>query len=225
MTVATFGVVAGLAGIEHGIGEVLQGNRAPTGLVIQSWPGSKVFQILNGEPALTIIPNLFITGILAILVSLMFLGWAILFVQRRNGGLVLLLLSGVMLLVGGGFGPPLLGMILALAATRIDAPLMPRLIHLSPGLRRVLSAAWPWSLAAALVAWLSLMPGAVLLDYFVGVNNPLLLIPALILAAFGLLLATIMAASAYDHQRAHTQPGLSAITGQKAHYDDSALQA
>jgi hypothetical protein len=33
---STFGVLAGLAGIEHGIGETLQGNVAPDGMMIFS---------------------------------------------------------------------------------------------------------------------------------------------------------------------------------------------
>ena len=70
VTVATFGALAGLAGLEHGIGETLQGNRAPDGIMIVSWPGSAFFRIVAGEPAMTIVPNLLVTGILAILVSL-----------------------------------------------------------------------------------------------------------------------------------------------------------
>src|SRR6266498_2748870 len=112
VTVATFGALAGLAGLEHGIGETLQGNRAPDGMLIVSWPGSAFFRIVAGEPAMTIVPNMLVTGILAILVSLAFLMWVTMFVQRKHGGLVLILLSLVMLLVGGGFGPPLLGIIL-----------------------------------------------------------------------------------------------------------------
>jgi hypothetical protein len=96
-TVSVFGVVAGLAGLEHGVGEMLQGNKAPGGVVIQSWPDSPWFAILNGEPAMTIVPNLLLTGILAILVSLAFLAWASLFVHRKNGGLVLIILSIIML--------------------------------------------------------------------------------------------------------------------------------
>ena len=91
VTVSTFGALAGLAGIEHGIGETLQGNIAPDGMMILSWPGSALFRILAGEPAMTIVPNLFVTGMLAILFSLVFLVWATMFVQRKNGGLVLIL--------------------------------------------------------------------------------------------------------------------------------------
>jgi hypothetical protein len=113
VTVSTFGVLTGLAGIEHGIGEMLQGNIAPDGMTILSWPESALFDILAGEPAMTVIPNLLVTGILAILSSLIFLIWATLFVQRKHGGLILILLSIVMLLVGGGFGRQYLALFLA----------------------------------------------------------------------------------------------------------------
>ncbi len=43
VTVSTFGTVAGLAGIEHGVGEMLQGNVAPDGMMILSWPESDLF--------------------------------------------------------------------------------------------------------------------------------------------------------------------------------------
>src|SRR5512136_1917553 len=110
--VSTFGAFVGLIGIEHGIGEALQGNIAPDGLMILSWPGSEFFRILGGEPAMTIVPNLLVTGILTIFFSLIYLVWAIVFVQRKNGGLVLMLLSVIMLLVGGGIFPPILGILI-----------------------------------------------------------------------------------------------------------------
>jgi hypothetical protein len=52
VTVSTFGTLAGLAGLEHGIGEILQGNVAPASPSIQSWPKSDFFRILGGEPAI-----------------------------------------------------------------------------------------------------------------------------------------------------------------------------
>jgi len=201
VTIATFGALAGLAGVEHGIGEALQGNRAPDGLVIESWPGSEFFRIVAGEPAMTIVPNLLVTGILAILVSLVFLVWVTMFVQRKHGGLVLILLSLAMLLVGGGFGPPLLGIILGVAATRINAPFRWWRAHLSGGAQRFLRTLWPWSFAAGVIAWLFLFPGSALLDYFVGVTNPERTIGLAALSAFGLLLVTIVTGYAYDLQR------------------------
>lgn len=217
VTVATFGTLAGLAGIEHGVGEILQGDRAPDGLVIQSWPDVEFFRILSGEPALTIVPNLRLTGILAIGVSLLFLLWTTLFVQRKHGGLVLLLLSMILLLVGGGFGPPLLGISLGLAATRIEAPLTWWRALLSRDLQRRLSAAWPWSLAAGVLAWLFLMPGSLLLHAFVGVAHPDRMITIAMLAAFSLLPMTIVTGLAYDLQRqtstSSIRPGAGAQSG------------
>ncbi len=38
LVISTLGGLVGLAGIEHGIGEILQGSTAPAGLFILSWP-------------------------------------------------------------------------------------------------------------------------------------------------------------------------------------------
>jgi hypothetical protein len=205
VTTSTIGALVGLAGIEHGIGEIFQGNSAPDGMMILSWPGSPFFRILAGEPAMTIVPNLLVTGILAILFSTIFLVWVTLLVQRENGGLVLILLSIVMLLVGGGFGPPILGIIIGAAGTRINAPLTWWRAHLSVGPRRFLGSLWPWSLIACLIAWLLLFPGSTILDYFFGVNNPNL-IPILFFFALGSLLLTVLTGFAYDIQRQTDRP-------------------
>jgi hypothetical protein len=197
VVVSTLGALAGLMGIEHGIGETLQGNVAPDGTVISSWPGSAFFSTLGGEPAMTIIPNLLVTGILAILFSLVFLVWATLFVQRKHAGLALILLSIVMLLVGGGFGPPILGILVGATATRINAPFTWLHTHLPAGLGCSLGKLWPWSFSACIIAWLSLFPGLVLLDYYFGVDNPSL-VYAFILGAFGFLGLTVFIGFAHD---------------------------
>jgi hypothetical protein len=193
------GILMGLAGIEHGIGETLQGNIAPSGIMFPSWPGSAFFRIVAGEPAMTIVPNLLVTGILAILFSLIFFVWATMFVQRKNGGLVLILLSIVMLLVGGGIFPPVIGIIIGALGTRINAPLTWWRTHLSVGLRHFLAKLWPWSFVVCLIAWLLLFPGINILGYFFGVNNPDLTV-ILILFALGSLLLTILTGFAYDIQ-------------------------
>ena len=45
---STFGAIMALAGIEHGIGEVLQGNVAPSGTMFMSWPESGFVRSLGG---------------------------------------------------------------------------------------------------------------------------------------------------------------------------------
>lgn len=207
-TVAAFGAIAALAGIEHGVGEVLQGNVAPEAVIIASWPDSAFFRILAGEPAMTVIPDLLASGIASITVALILLAWATMMVQRKHGGLVLIVLSVVLLLVGGGIGPPLLGIILGVAAMRIGSPLVWWRAHASEGLRGMLRGLWPWSLAAALVAWLWLCPGVNIADYYFGVDNPDLVYLYAALA-FGLLLLTIVTAHASDSLRraGMQQPG------------------
>jgi hypothetical protein len=68
---------------------------------------------------MTVVPNFYTAGILAIIVSLAVLVWAVGAVQRKSGGLVLIVLSIVQLLVGGGFLPPLLGIVAGIIGTRI----------------------------------------------------------------------------------------------------------
>ena len=199
-SVSTFGALAGLMGIEHGIGEVLQGNAAPPARVISSWPGSEFFAILNGEPAMTVVPNLLVTGILAILFSLIFL-WLAFKVPGKHPGLLLLLASAAMLLSGGGFGPPLLGVVVAATASRLRAPFPWLRAHRSAGLGRLLGGLSPWLFAGSLACWLGLFPGSVLLDHFVGVRDPEMVVFGLLGAAFGLWLLSIVAGFARDAQQ------------------------
>jgi hypothetical protein len=202
VTVATFGILAGLAGIEHGLGEILQGNVAPEGLMILSWPDSAFFRILGGEPAMTIIPSFLASGLLTVVLSLVFAGWGALLAHRKHSGFVLLLLSLAMLLVGAGFGPPVLGLIVSFTASRIGEPRAGKRARPLVGPGHVLAGLWPWSYAAAIVAWLALMPGLSLLDYTVGTTNPIsdAVVYSVILSAFGFLLLTIVTGLAHDNE-------------------------
>lgn len=199
----TFGVIAALGGVEHGIGEMLQGNLAPASIMIESWPEAAVMRTLGGEPAMTIVPNLLVSGILTILVALAILVWSVAFLPRKHGGLILLLLSVLLLLVGGGFGPPLFGLIAGLVATRINAPFTWWRAHLSTKARYVLSRVWPWSYVLALVAWLAVLPGVPIIGYFF----PLVeagVIYTLILLAFASLFVTIVLGFGHDSYRQTT---------------------
>ena len=100
------GIFAGLGGASHGPGEMLQGNMAPSEIMIKAWPD---LTVLGGEPAMTIVPSFLVTGVLTIIFGLLVAAWASKFVSRKNGGLVLILLSIIMLLVGGGLVPPMFG--------------------------------------------------------------------------------------------------------------------
>jgi hypothetical protein len=198
--VSTLGAIMGLGGIEHGIGEVLQGNTVPCGLIFPSWPDSAFFRIVGGEPAMSIVPNFLITGILTILFSLVFTVWVTMFIDRKKGGLVLVLLSIVMLLVGGGIFPPIIGILIGILGTRINTPLTWWHSHLPVSLLYFLGKLWPWSFTLCIISWLSLFPGMSIFDYFFGINDSNLTYIAL-LCAFGLLLLTVFTGFTKDAQQ------------------------
>lgn len=182
-----FGLFAAAAAAEHGVGEILQGNVPPPGPFIRSWPDAALFRIEGGEPALTLVPNLLASGVVTVLFSVL-LAWR---AWSRTAGRPRLDLAGlslVLLLVGGGFGPPLLGLAVAAAAS-LPEP-RPR-----PG-GRLLAAAFPWLFGAAVVAWLGLVPGLPLLDLTLGVGDGALL-PTMI-TAFTLFPLTVWAARARE---------------------------
>jgi hypothetical protein len=199
--VATFGLVVAMAGMEHGIGEILQGPVAPPDLVFQSWPDTPGFAILNGEPALTVIPNLAVTGVLAVAASVALAVWVVRFAHRGRGPLVLLVLSVVLLLVGGGLFPPLIGILLAVAAARIGVA------GREPGQwARRAAPAWSIALAVGVAGYLALFPGMVLASSLFGVASDgfVLLFAGL---AFGGLISALGTARAYDWIAADTDKG------------------
>jgi hypothetical protein len=115
---SALGIFAGLGGgVLHGIGEVLQGSVAPNGIMIEAWPALRV---VAGEPAMTLVPNLLLTGILAIVMGIIVTIWAAMFIEHERGGLILILLSIAMLLVGGGLVPVLFGIAAGVIAAALN---------------------------------------------------------------------------------------------------------
>jgi hypothetical protein len=199
-TASVFGILAGLGGLTHGIGEVLQGNVKPSGIVIDSWTQGPIATNMGGEPGMTIVPNLLVTGILTIIVSLAVVSWAAAFVQRKNGGRILLLLSVIMLLVGGGFGPPSIGILAGVAGTGIGMPSTWWRKRLSDNVRRFLAALWPWSFGIAVTNGVFLVIGSVILVYAFDLNNPDLFVNSFFFSILSLLL-TVFIGRAYDIQK------------------------
>lgn len=175
----TFGALMALAGIEHGIGEALQGNATPSGLMVLSWPNSPFFSAVGGEPAITFIPNMLVSGLLTIVISLALLAWILFFVQRKHGSLVMVLISLVLLLVGGGVFPPVLSMVVAIAAKRINAPLTWWRTHPSVHGRNVMAKLWPWFYGGGILSFLAMLPGLGILSYFFGINSTVLILVVL----------------------------------------------
>ena len=138
-----WGALAGIGGLVHGVGEVAQGNLATPGLFIPSWSTGPIADNLGGEPGLTVVPNFLVTGVLTIAFAVLLVAVATWQSDRRGSGPTMLGLSAAMLLVGGGVGPPVIGLCAGAAAlaTRTTPASMR-----SP----VWTALWPW------LFWLSL---------------------------------------------------------------------
>ncbi len=141
-----FGVLVGLAGIEHGIFEILQGNVAPNDIMIDAIGPAQKFWEYATETALTIIPNFLITGIFAIIFGLLVTIWAGAFIDKKYGAWIFGLLSLILWLVGGGFAPIFMSILGFAAATRINKPLKWWRRHLPVNLKGFLSRLWPWSI-------------------------------------------------------------------------------
>lgn len=110
------GIFAGVTGASHGPGEILQGNIAPTGIIIEAWPA---LTLLAGEPAMTLIPSFSVSGIVTVVLGLAVTIWAATRIQSENGALVLILLSTMMLFVGGGLLPPVFGVMAGIICARV----------------------------------------------------------------------------------------------------------
>jgi len=199
-TATFFGVLSGWGGILHGIGEVLQGNVAPAGFFIPSWTQGPIAEHMGGDPGLTVVPNLLLTGVLTLAVSAAVVLWSLVGVQRRHGARNLVLLCVAMLLVGGGVGPPVVGMLAGLGAFAIRAPLTGWRRRLPAAARRVLAALWPWVFAIAALNGLFLFVGALPLVWLSDAFQADVFLDSFYFAVVSLLL-TLLSGVAYDLER------------------------
>jgi hypothetical protein len=153
---ASFGFIAGSAGLEHGYFEILQGNTKPISLMFPSMgPPCVPEKIWNAcEPAMTILPNFLMAGILTVLLGLLIMLGSATFIQRKNGGLILIMLSVALLLFGGGFFPPIIGLIGGMAGLQINKPLAGSFGSVT----RFFAKLWPWPLVIFMVWILGQFP-------------------------------------------------------------------
>jgi protein-S-isoprenylcysteine O-methyltransferase Ste14 len=185
ITTGFLGGYAGLIAMQHGIFEILQGSHAPPGLLFNAiGPPCQADAVWHAcFPALTLIPNLLVTGVAAVLAGLAIAVWALAFIGRRRGGLGLGALALLALLVGGGFVPVFIGLVAAVAGSLGRSPArLPRLAFLA--------ALWPWPLVL-LALWL---PGSWLLGHFFG--PAMLSVGGLLFLVFDIGLPVLAAASA-----------------------------
>ncbi len=123
INVSTIGVVGGFISMEHGFFEVLQGNIATNGIVIDAIAPGQGYWEEGGEMALTLIPNFLVTGIIAIIIGILVIIWSLKFVDRKYGALGLLILQITQLLFGGGIAFFMLGVLISVVAITINKPL------------------------------------------------------------------------------------------------------
>jgi hypothetical protein len=201
---STNGALVGFFGIEHGIFETLQGSAAPSGLVIDAigpeqklWPGAS-------EPALTIIPSFFVTGICAMIVGFIVMIWACGFIHRKYGARTLMSLCIILFLVGGGSPPLFGGTVASITATRIDQPLMWWRTHLSNNMQNVLVRLWSWSFILFVITSLFAVEIAVLgypLIWFLSTNIVYIILWIMGPLSDVPLVVSTIAAIAYDIQK------------------------
>jgi len=204
MSVSALGVLCGLTGIIAGYFETLQGNIAPNGFIISTigptysmWDTYGIWDLWDTYSAITIIPNFFLTGIVAILVSFLVIIWSIGFVHKKYGAMIFLLLSIIQFLVGGSFVLDL-ALVAVIVATRINKPLTWWRSHLSVNVRNVLTKLWPWSFITYVFLSIILLGITIF-----GVNDASLLdlLGVFAAAIFIPLLLMIFGGFAYDIQR------------------------
>lgn len=201
---STFGVLVGLAGIEHGYFELLQGDVRPGSIMIEAIGPAQRFWEYGTERALTIIPSFLVTGILAMVFGLLVVIWAGAFVHRKNGAGVLLLLSIMLFLVGGGFGPIFLAILASATATRIDKPLRWWRAHLPVNVRGFLTKLWPWSIVASVLLFVISVEIAIFgypLVWFFGTDTTFTIQYTSAYIMLGLMLLSVLTGFAHDIQK------------------------
>ncbi|MDO8358723.1 MAG: hypothetical protein Q7T08_01635 [Devosia sp.] len=169
------GLFAGVAGIEHGYFEIARGDNAPDALGFPSMgPPCVPEQVWYAcEPAMSVVPNFLITGLLASALGLLTIWWSLRRMDGRWGGPALIGLSLALLLTGGGIVPPGLGMIGGAAAGL--AGLAARRIGPPGGLTAFLAPLWPWPLVGFFIFLLgSVAAGLVIPGFMEGFGYYLL---------------------------------------------------
>lgn len=216
ITASVFGVLAGIGGLTHGVGEVLQGDVAVHGIALDSWTTGPIARYMGGEPGITLMPTALAAGVVTLILSIAVVAWAIFGLRSSRFGVVLFLLSAGMLLAGGGIGPPVIGMLAGAVGRWGPDRQPPRVERLSEGARRLLGGAWRPLFAIAVANGLFLVLGSLILVYTINLNAPTLFESSFYLSVL-MLLAMLLTAPVYDAQAKDTsQPTVPEPVGQSS---------
>ena len=123
INVSTMGVIFAISGIFHGFFEILQGDKPTNSIFIHAIGEEHKMWLYGNEPAITLIQNYLLTGVLTIIASALIIIWSIFYVQRKNGPTIYLILFIILFLVGGGIGQVIFFSLTWLVAIQINRPL------------------------------------------------------------------------------------------------------
>jgi len=201
---STLGVLVGVGSIDHGLLEIMQGNRPTPGLIVNALGSGYRWTVWKegGEAAFTLVPNFLLTGLLATLLGVALIIWSLRFLTRPHGPTVFLLLGVVSFLVGGGVAQVVLFTMNSAAATRIRAPLGFWSWLIPPPARDVLGRWWRWTVAAATLLFLAALEIAIV-GYVPGVTERVRILHVcwtLVLAGIALFLVSFVLGFAHDLQ-------------------------
>jgi len=201
---STLGVLVGIAGIDHGIFEILQGHTRPGDVMIAAIGPDQRFWEFGTETALTIIPSFLISGILSVLFGILVTIWAVKFLDWKYGPLFLLTLSTILFLVGGGFAPIFMALIASLTATRIHKPLNFWRMVLPHVVRVFLAKLWRGVLIAFVIVFVFSVVVAIFgwpLTTFFDHETAFKYLNTLSFVMVGLMLFSVVSGFAYDIQQ------------------------
>ena len=201
---AALGVLVGLAGIDHGIFEILQGHIQPENIIIAAIGPDQRFWVYGEETALTVIPSFLISGILSVILGIIVTVWAIGFIDHQHGAGILMIFSLALFLVGGGFAPIFMAVIASLTASRIHKPLKFWRAVLPGGVRAFLGKIWLGVLMASVVIFVFSVIVAIFgwpLTVFFDDETAFRHLNTLSLIMLGMLLLAVLSGFAYDIQQ------------------------
>lgn len=203
--VATISVILAIAGLDHGIFEILQGNAPTGGLIIQAiGPDHQMWQY-GTEEAFTLLPTYLSTGLVAVSLSLALIVWSLGYLHTRRGATVLGLLFVGLFLFGGGIAAQVMfAPFVWAAATRIHKPLTWWRQVLPADICPVLAKLWPFTLALGSFSFLIGLFIAIT-GYVPGQSDPEIIINIcwafIFIGGLGLYLLTFVSGFAHDVEK------------------------
>ena len=171
LTTSILGITLAIAAFHHGFFELLQGNKATDGILIQAIGEQQRFWVHGTEEAITIIPNYLVSGLLTMAISIFAAIWSVRFIDSKHGSIVFLLTFIALTLVGGGLGHIVFFLPVFGYSTRISKKLDFWSKFFPKNARRIIGNIWPLSVGIASVAFIIALEISIF-GYFPGVENP-----------------------------------------------------